>query len=456
MAGTSSATSGSGNGFVYLIAGVCALGGLLFGYDIGVISGALLFIEEDLALSTFLQSVVVSVLLVGAVVGALAGGPLSDRYGRRRIVMLAAIIFVVGAIGAGLSPGVGALIAFRFVLGLGVGLASLIVPLYIAEISPADVRGGLVSLNQLMITIGILAAYLVNYALAEAEAWRWMLALAAVPAVILGVGMFFLPETPRWLVSQDLTDRARAVLTRTRGAARVEDELADIERVENQEEEGVGELRAPWVRPALIVGIGLAIFQQITGINTIIYYAPTILKETGFGASASILATVGVGVVNVLLTVVAIWLVDRVGRRPLLLFGLIGMIISLVLLGLAFLLPALSGVVGVLSTVCLMLFVASFAVSLGPVFWLMISEIYPLKVRGSAMSVATIANWASNFVVALTFLSLVEALGQTATFWLYALVSIGAWFFVYFLVPETKGRTLEKIEEDLRQNVVTT
>ena len=375
MAGTSSATSGSGNGFVYLIAGVCALGGLLFGYDIGVISGALLFIEEDLALSTFLQSVVVSVLLVGAVVGALAGGPLSDRYGRRRIVMLAAIIFVVVAIGAGLSPGVGALIAFRFVLGLGVGLASLIVPLYIAEISPADVRGGLVSLNQLMITIGILAAYLVNYALAEAEAWRWMLALAAVPAVILGVGMFFLPETPRWLVSQDLTEKARAVLTRTRGATRVDDELADIERVENQEEE---------------------------------------------------------------------------------VFGLVGMIISLVLLGLAFLLPALSGVVGVLSTVCLMLFVASFAVSLGPVFWLMISEIYPLKVRGSAMSVATIANWASNFVVALTFLSLVEALGQTATFWLYALVSIGAWFFVYFLVPETKGRTLEKIEEDLRQNVVTT
>ena len=455
MAGTASA-SGSGNGFVYLIAGVCALGGLLFGYDIGVISGALLFIREDLALSPFLQSVVVSGLLVGAVVGALVGGPLSDRYGRRKTVMLAALIFVIGAIGAGLSPSVGALIAFRFVLGLGVGLASLIVPLYISEVSPANVRGGLVSLNQLMITIGILAAYLVNFALAEAEAWRWMLGLAAVPAVILGVGMFFLPETPRWLVSKNLTDRARSVLRRTRGEERVDAELADIERVESQEEEGLGELRAPWVRPALIVGIGLAIFQQITGINTIIYYAPTILEETGFGASASILATVGVGVVNVLLTVVAIWLVDRVGRRPLLLFGLIGMIVSLVLLGLAFILPALSGVVGIMATVCLMLYVASFAVSLGPVFWLLISEIYPLKVRGSAMSVATIANWASNFVVALTFLSLVQLLGQAATFWLYALVSIGAWIFVYFLVPETKGRTLEKIEDDLRNNVVAT
>lgn len=455
MAGTTS-VSGSANRFVYLIAGVCALGGLLFGYDIGVISGALLFIREDLALSPFLQSVVVSGLLVGAVVGALVGGPLSDRYGRRRTVMLAALIFVLGAIGAGLSPSVGALIAFRFVLGLGVGLASLIVPLYISEVSPANVRGGLVSLNQLMITIGILAAYLVNFALAESEAWRWMLGLAAIPAVILGVGMFFLPETPRWLVSKNLTERARSVLRRTRGEERVDEELADIERVESQEEEGLDELRAPWVRPALIVGVGLAIFQQITGINTIIYYAPTILEETGFGASASILATVGVGVVNVLLTVVAIWLVDRVGRRPLLLFGIIGMIVSLILLGLAFILPALSGVVGILATVCLMLYVASFAVSLGPVFWLLISEIYPLKIRGSAMSVATIANWASNFVVALTFLSLVQLLGQTATFWLYALVSIGAWFFVYFLVPETKGRSLEKIEDDLRNNVVTT
>lgn len=440
--------------FVYAVAAISALGGMLFGYDIGVISGALLFIKKDFALSPFLQGVVVSALLVGAATGALIGGNLSDRFGRRRLLIVAAIVFIVGAIGSGLSTSTGMLIAARFVLGLAVGGASLVVPLYIAELAPPKVRGALVSLNQFMITVGILVAYLVNNALASYGAWRWMLALAAVPAILLGVGMLFLPETPRWLVSHHLFDKARSVLGRTRQEHQVEDELREISSIEEQERRearGWGELVQPWVRPMLIVGVGLAIIQQITGINTIIYFAPSLLNKTGLGASAAIFDTVGIGIVNVLMTIVALALLDRVGRRPLLLAGLAGMVVSVALLGLVYMLPTLKGAIGYAALFFIMAYVACFAFSLGPGVWLMISEIYPLKVRGSAMSLATIALWLTNVVVALTFLSMIDALGATATFWLYAGIGILAWIFIYFLVPETKGRSLEEIEAELRE-----
>lgn len=459
MAESSSTEQSSKNRYVYAIAAVSALGGMLFGYDIGVISGALLFIKDDFVLSTFLQGVVVSSLLVGAATGALVGGNISDRFGRRRLLILAAIVFGLGAIGSALSPSAILLIIARFVLGLAVGAASLTVPLYIAEMAPANVRGALVSLNQLMITVGILVAYLVNLAFAASGNWRWMLGLAIVPAMVLGIGIVFLPETPRWLISQHLVDRARSVLRRTRNEARVEDEIAEISAIEErerQEAQGWGELLQPWVRPMFVVGVGLAIIQQITGINTVIYFAPSILEATGFGASASILGTVGVGVVNVGMTIVAIMLIDRVGRRPLLLVGLIGMILSLGMLGLVNLLPSLSGVVGYAALACVTMYVASFAVSLGPIVWLMISEIYPLKVRGSAMSVATIALWLTNVVVAVTFLSMLQLLGNTFTFWMYALIGIAAWIFIYFLVPETKERSLEEIEADLRERASVT
>ena len=431
-----------------------ALGGLLFGYDTGVIAGAILFINEDLGLSPFTSGLVVSSLLVGAMIGAAFAGPIADATGRRKLVLVAAIIFAVGAIGAALATSAGLLILFRFVLGLAVGAASLIVPLYLAEVAPTEIRGAVASLNQLMIVSGILVAYIANSALAGAEAWRWMIALAVIPSLLLFLGMLFMPETPRWLVSKDRDEEAREVLRRTRDETAVEAEMSDIKRVEGQEEGGLGELLASWVRPALLVGMGLAIFQQIIGINTIIYYAPTTLTNVGFGNSAAILANAGIGVINVTMTLVAIRFIDRVGRKPLLLLGAAGMALSLAILGLtSLLLPEPSGVslVGIITLVCLALFIAAFAVSWGPIVWVMLGEIFPLKVRGSAMAVATVLLWGANFVVSLSFPVLLEALGIGWLFLGYSFIGLAALFFVRSFVTETKGRSLEKIESDLRE-----
>jgi MFS transporter, SP family, sugar:H+ symporter len=431
-----------------------ALGGVLFGYDTGVIAGAILFINEDLGLSPFTSGLVVSSLLVGAMIGAAFAGPIADATGRRRLVLVAAIIFAVGAIGAALATSAGLLILFRFVLGLAVGAASLIVPLYLAEVAPTEIRGAVASLNQLMIVTGILVAYIANSALAGAEAWRWMIALAVIPSLLLFLGMLFMPETPRWLVSKDRDEEAREVLRRTRDETAVEAEMSDIKRVESQEEGGLGELLASWVRPALLVGMGLAIFQQIIGINTIIYYAPTTLTNVGFGNSAAILANAGIGVINVTMTLVAIRFIDRVGRKPLLLVGAAGMALSLAILGLtSLLLPEPSGVglVGIITLACLALFIAAFAVSWGPIVWVMLGEIFPLKVRGSAMAVATVLLWGANFVVSLSFPVLLEALGIGWLFLGYSLIGLAALFFVRSFVTETKGRSLEKIESDLRE-----
>lgn len=431
-----------------------ALGGLLFGYDTGVIAGAILFINEDLGLSPFTSGLVVSSLLVGAMIGAAFAGPIADATGRRKLVLAAAIIFAVGAIGAALATSAGLLILFRFVLGLAVGAASLIVPLYLAEVAPTEIRGAVASLNQLMIVSGILVAYIANSALAGAEAWRWMIALAVIPSLLLFLGMLFMPETPRWLVSKDRDEEAREVLRRTRDETAVEAEMSDIKRVEGQQEGGLGELLAPWVRPALLVGMGLAIFQQIIGINTIIYYAPTTLTNVGFGNSAAILANAGIGVINVTMTLVAIRFIDRVGRKPLLLLGAVGMALSLAILGLtSLLLPEPSGVglVGIITLACLALFIAAFAVSWGPIVWVMLGEIFPLKVRGSAMAVATVLLWGANFVVSLSFPVLLEALGIGWLFLGYSLIGLAALFFVRYFVTETKGRSLEKIESDLRE-----
>jgi len=339
------------------------------------------------------------------------------------------------------------LIGGRITVGVAIGAASFTTPLYISEISPAHARGRLVSLNQLAITVGILVSYLVDYALADVEAWRWMLGLAALPGFILALGMVFLPESPRWLLAQGQGDAARAVMVRCRGGLHVDAELEEILRGLNQRTGSWAEVFQPQVRLALVVGLGLAIFQQVTGINTVIYYAPMIFQYAGFASAASaILATVGVGIVNVLLTVVAMRLIDRVGRRPLLLVSLTGMVLSLGILGLAFEGSVGPGMVGWITVASLMLYVGSFAVGLGPVFWLLIAEIYPLPIRGRAMSIATLANWGANLIVALTFLSLVQWLGRSGAFWLYAVVGIGAWLFACFLVPETKGKSLEALE----------
>jgi SP family galactose:H+ symporter-like MFS transporter len=437
--------------FVVVVAAVAAIAGLLFGYDTGVISGALLFMKQDLHLSATLQEVVTSTVLVGAVIGAIVGGWLADRFGRRRVIIAAAVMFALGAIGTALAPTVPLLIAGRIVVGVAIGVVSLTAPMYISEMAPPKMRGSLVSFNQFALTLGIVISYLVDYALSNAGAWRWMFGLAAIPATILGAAMIFMPDSARWLVSQGRAEGARGVLERIRDTQQVDDELQEIKKSERVQTSELSELLKPGVRPALVVGIGLAIFQQVTGINTVIYYAPTIFESAGLtSASVSILATVAVGIVNALMTAVAIWLLDRVGRRPLLLTGMIGMIVALLALGGAFLVPGLSGSMGWIAVASVIVYVGSFAVGLGPVFWLLISEIYPLKVRGLSMSLATVANWGANLVVALSFLSLIQAVGRTGTFWIFAGIGVAAWVFAYRLVPETRGQSLEEIEAHWR------
>jgi SP family galactose:H+ symporter-like MFS transporter len=437
--------------FVYLATAVAALGGMLFGYDIGVISGAILFVKKDFALSGGLEEIVVSSVLLGSLIGAIAGGMLADRWGRRRLLIVTAIVFGLGAIGAALAPDTAWLIVARVIAGSAIGVASFVAPLYISEIAPVAIRGKLVSVNQVALTSGIVISYLIDYAFADSQAWRWMFAMAVVPAAAFGIGLLFIPESPRWLIGRGLADKAHSVLRRIRAPDQVEAEFTEIQHSAQQQKADWSELLSPALRPAMIVGVGLAVAQQVTGINTVIYYAPTIFKFAGLSsASVAILASVGVGIVNVVLTVVAMQLIDRVGRRPLLLISLAGMSLSLIVLGLAFKLPQLAGSLGWIAVMSLMLYVGSFAVGLGPVFWLILSEIYPLRIRGRAMSIGTVANWSANLIVALSFLTLTRELGKAATFWLYGIVSIAAWIFAFALVPETKGKTLEQIEAHWR------
>ena len=435
------------------VAAVASLGGLLFGYDTGVISGALLFIRDAFQLSPTMQGVVTSSVLVGAVIGAAVGGPLTDRYGRKRLIVAMAVLFALGSLLSAAAVALWMLIGARLLLGIAIGVASMLTPLYLSEAAPAARRGMTVSLNQFCITFGILASYLVDYAMSDvAGTWRWMLGLGAVPGVLLGLGMLFLPESPRWLAAQGRWDEARTVLGQLRGSAHLDAELDDLRRA-IQLDSSAASLRAlfaaPRARTPLVVGLGLAIFQQVTGINTVIYYAPAILKQAGFASNAAaILATAGIGLVNVLMTVVALLLIDRVGRRKLLIGGLAAMTLCLVVLAAAFLGGA-SNTLGTIASLALAAYVGGFAVGLGPVFWLLIAEIFPLAFRGRGMSVASVANWGSNLVVALVFLDLLRLLTAAGTFGLFAVLTGFAIAFVWRYVPETSGRSLEQIETDM-------
>ena len=437
----------------YLMAGVAALGGLLFGYDTGVISGALLFIRGQFDLSATMEGVVAGIALAGAALGAASAGVISDRFGRRRVIFVTALVFIAGSLLSALAGGLATLLVGRLVVGVGIGVSSMLAPLYLAEIAPAANRGALVSLNQLAITVGILVSNLVGYAFAAGGSWRWMLGLGVVPGAVLALGMLGLPESPRWLAGHDRAADARRALQRLRGGGDVEGELAALRTDLRREGRAApwADLVRPGLRLPLVLGVGLAIFQQVTGINTVIYFAPTIFESAGLpSASASILASSGIGVVNVAMTLVAIALIDRVGRRALLLVGLLGMIASLGLLALGFAVGRDSALLGGATALSLAAYVGFFAIGLGPVFWLLISEIFPLAVRGRGMSLATVANWSFNLLVALTFLDLIELFGRSATFLLYAGLSVAALAFVWFLVPETRGRSLEAIEAGWR------
>jgi sugar porter (SP) family MFS transporter len=444
----------SGNRMLLRISIIAAIGGLLFGFDTGVISGALLFLKKDLHANAVAQEWIVSVLLLGAILGAILSGYLADKISRKWTKVISGCIYVVGALGCAFAVSIPMLIGFRFILGLSVGTASFVAPLYISEVSPPRVRGGLVSFNQLMITAGILLAYLVNFAFASMpDGWRWMLGVGAIPGAALAIGMLTVPRTPRWLMEHGKEKEARDVLKRLRGSdpdADIDGEIAEIrEAQETENATTIRDLLRPNIRPLIWIGAGLAIFQQFVGINTVIYYAPTILSNTGLTDSASITQTVFVGVTNVVFTIVAVLLLDRVGRRRLLLIGTVGLTVAIIFLGVFFASPWLQHNASYLALVALIVYIAAFAVGLGPVFWLMISEIYPTGIRSKAMSLATVLNWAANFLVAGTFLSLIALISRQGTFFVFGALGILAILFFVWKVPETKDKSLEQLQGEL-------
>jgi sugar porter (SP) family MFS transporter len=439
---------------VVMTAAIAGLGGLLFGYDTGIIASALLFIRRDFDLGSFEQGMVVSAVPVGAIFGAAVAGQAADKLGRRRVIVSAAVVFIIGALLSAAAPDLAILVIARVLLGVAVGLASANAPVYISEVAQPEERGRLVSYFQLAVTAGILVAYLVGLAFSPSDEWRWMLGLGALPALALGIGMLQMPQSPRWLVMVGQDYAARKVLEKIRrdDEEAITEELEEIKGSIEAKPGGWRDLLQPAVRAALLVGVGLAVLQQVTGINTVIYYAPTIIEFTGInGSSSAILASLGVGVVNIGMTVLALRLIDRKGRRTLLMVGVTGMTISLAVLGAAFLGDAGTTVISAIAIISLMTYVASFAISLGPVFWLMNSEIYPLRVRSKAAGVGTMANWTSNFIISLTFLPLIDLLGRSGAFWVYGAVGLFTLWFCWKLVPETKGEPLEAIEGIFRE-----
>ncbi|MDT3893133.1 sugar porter family MFS transporter, partial [Staphylococcus arlettae] len=426
-----------------------ALGGLLYGYDMGVISGALLFIKDDIPLNSFTEGLVVSSMLIGAIVGSGASGPMSDRLGRRRVVFIIAIIFIIGALILALAPSMPVLVIGRLIIGLAVGGSTAIVPVYLSEMAPTAQRGSLSSLNQLMITIGILSSYLINYALAPIEGWRWMLGLAVVPSLILLIGVAFMPESPRWLLEHKSEKAARDVMRLTFNDSEIDKEIAAMKEINRISDSTWNVLKSPWLRPTLIIGAVFALFQQIIGINAIIYYAPTIFSKAGLGDATSILGTVGIGTVNVLITIVAIMIIDKVDRKRLLVIGNIGMVSSLLIMAI------LIWAIGIQSSawiiiLCLTIFIIFFGFTWGPVLWVMLPELFPMRARGAATGVAALVLSIGSLLVAQFFPMLTEVLPVEQVFLIFAVIGIFALFFVIKYLPETRGRSLEEIEADLR------
>jgi sugar porter (SP) family MFS transporter len=436
---------GQRNGYAYLVSTVAALGGLLFGYDTGVISGALLYLVKDFKLDSFTTEVAVSSVLVGCIIGSAVGGKLADAISRKTTLIVLAIIFGIGAIATSLAPSLPVFLVCRVVVGFAIGASSMVAPMYIAELAPDSIRGGLVAMNQLAITVGIAVSYWVDLAFASAGAsWRPMFAVAVVPALGLGIGMLFLSRSPRWLASKGRWEEAEASLRRVGGD--VDSEMKALhEALEQESRSSVREFLRGGLRVALSVGFGLAVFQQLVGINTVIYYAPTIFGYAGFhSATTAILATSVVGVTNVVATIASMLLVDRVGRRPLLLIGLVGIVITLAVMGAVFAIGPSSA--GPLVLICLLGYIICFAVGMGPVFWIMGAELFPTRLRGVGSSISTVGNWSANLLVSVTFLTLIQMVGKPVTFWIYAALGVVAFIFCFTLVPETKGRPLEDIE----------
>ena len=431
--------------YVLSVTLVAAIGGLIFGFDTAIVAGATRYMKEQFSLDSLQEGWAVSVVLIGCMFGAGLAGPISDRIGRRRFMLVSAVLFLVSAVGCALPRTITAFVIFRFIGGLGIGSAAVLSPLYIAEIAPARVRGALVSVNQLAIVTGILLAYFVNWAFAGAGPanWRWMYAMGAVPSVLFFFLLLGVPESPRWLVKNGREDEARTVLTRADSAEAAAAGIREIKDTLALEEGSFRELFRPAFRRPLLIAVVLAVFQQITGINAILYYAPRIFEGAGFERMSAIGQSTIVGLVNMLFTVVAIVLADRVGRRPLLLVATGGMGVSLVLLGAAFKFPVLPASALLL---IILLYIAFFASAMGPLVWVVMAEIFPIKVRGSAMGMATLILWLADFAVTLTFPVISDRFHPSSAFWLYAAMCALDLVFMWFFLPETKGKTLEEIE----------
>jgi SP family arabinose:H+ symporter-like MFS transporter len=431
--------------YVIFVTVIAAIGGLLFGFDTAIVAGATRYLKDQFALSSLPEGWAVSVVLIGCMFGAGFAGVISDRIGRKRFMLVSAILFFISAIGCALPQNMIQFLIFRFVGGLGIGSASILAPLYIAEVSPAKIRGALVSVNQMAIVTGILLAYFVNWAFAGAgpNNWRWMYGMGALPSVVFFLLLLRVPESPRWLVKKSREAEALEVLSRVNDRETAAGEVRSIKETILLERGSLAELFRPGFRRALFIAIVLAILQQITGINAILYYAPRIFERAGFERISAIGQSTIVGLVNMLFTIVAILLVDRVGRKPLLLIAAAGMGVSQLLLGAAFRVESFSGT-GIL--LLILLYIAFFAMAMGPIVWVVMSEIFPTRMRGSAMAFATVALWVADFAVTLSFPVIADRLDQTTAFWFYALMCAVDLVFMIFFLPETKGKTLEEIE----------
>lgn len=445
-------TSNVNYGFVTLVSIVAAVGGLLFGYDTSVISGAIGFMQTKFNLDTAMQGWIVSCLLIGAIIGAGFAGIFSDRFGRKKMLIVAGLLFTIGSIASAIAPTINMFVIARMVGGLGIGVSSTLVPLYIAEIAPSKHRGRLVSLNQLAVVIGISAIYFVNKAIVGAGdtawdvnySWRWMLGCGIIPGILFVILLFLVPESPRWLQKQGFADKAFSILERINGTQQAKKEIEAVKS--SIQKESSGSLRMlfkPGFRIALLIGVVLAILQQVTGINAIMYYAPEIFKKVGVGTDASLTETIIVGLVNFVFTIVSLWLIDKVGRKTLLVIGSAVMTISLAVVGFEF---SNAHPNGTLVLFFILLFVAAFAVSFGPIVWLVIAEIFPTNIRGRATAIASVALWIADFLVSQFFPILLGKTGPSATFFIFAVLGLIAFIFSLTVVRETKGKTLEEIE----------
>ena len=451
--------------FLLRVSLVTAMGGLLFGYDWVVIGGAKPFYEKffDIAQSPSLQGWAMSSALIGSLLGAIISGILSDKYGRKKLLILSAILFMVSALGTGAVDNFTPFILFRILGGVGIGMASTLSPMYIAEIAPGKVRGRFVSINQLTIVLGILAAQIINWQIAEPVAihatatdilnswngqmgWRWMFWVELIPAGLFFLLMFTVPESPRWLATNGKTSKTLSILSRIGGEEYAKDEVAKIKETLGENNKlDFKQLFEPGIKKVLIIGIVIAAFQQWCGINVIFNYADEIFTAAGYGVSDILFNIVITGSVNLIFTLVAIFTVDKLGRRALMLTGSAGLAGIYAFMGAAY----YFGVTGMPMLILVILAIASYAMSLAPVTWVVLSEIFPNRIRGAAMAVATVALWIASFILTYTFPLLNSALGASGTFWLYGIISVFGFIFIYKNLPETKGKSLEEIEEEI-------